>query len=108
MGLKVTSNTSPSLHEVLTFDSTRSCPGRATYAMSDISVLEIGTGNQAAVITYEVRAVRPALSEDGREETFRALVSSTWTVDGQGKWLLLVSQQTPFDRNMAEDEAVGL
>jgi hypothetical protein len=105
MGLKVTSTTSPSLHEVLTSDAF--VPWKS-YAMDDISVLEIGTGNQAAVITYEVRALRPALSEDGREETFRALVSSTWTVDGQGKWLLLVSQQTPFDRNMAEDEAVGL
>ena len=105
MGLKVTSTTSPSLHDVLTSDAF--VPWKS-YALSDISVLEIGTGNQAAVITYEVRAVRPALSEDGREETFRALVSSTWTVDGQGKWLLLVSQQTPFDRNMAEDEAVGL
>ena len=77
--------------------------------MSDISVLEIGTANQAAVITYEVRAVRPALSADGSQETFRALVSNTWTVDGQGEWLLLVmNQQTPFDRKMAEDEAVGL
>jgi len=76
--------------------------------MSDISVLEIGTANQAAVITYEVQAV-PALSANGSQETFRALVSNTWTVDGQGEWLLLVmNQQTPFDRKMAEDEAVGL
>ena len=59
--------------------------------MSDISVLEIGTANQAAVITYEARAVRPALSADWSQETFRALVSNTWTVDGQGEWMLLAS-----------------
>lgn len=75
--------------------------------MKDVEVLAIG--NTGAVITYEVSAIRPPLGVGGREEKFRALASSTWTLDEEkGKWTLLVHQQTPFDRNMAEDDALGL
>lgn len=75
--------------------------------MKDVEVVEVG--RQGAVITYEVRAVRPPLGDGGREEDFRALISSTWKLDEEsGKWTLLVHQQTPFDKSTAEDEALGL
>lgn len=104
MGLKVSTGTTPSIDEVLHSDAF--VPWQS-YTMKDVEVLEIGT--TGAVITYEVSAIRPPLGVGGREEKFRALISSTWTLDEEkGKWTLLVHQQTPFNRNMAEDDALGL
>jgi hypothetical protein len=104
MGLKVSAHTTPSLHDVLTSDA---FVPWTSYNMEDIEVLAIG--NTGAVITYEVSAIRPPLGVGGREEEFRALASTTWTLDEErGKWAMLVHQQTPFNRNMAEDDALGL
>jgi len=104
MGMKVSAKTSPSLHDVLTSDAF--VPWKS-YRMKDIEVLDIGS--QGAVITYEVTAVRPPLGVGGKEEKFRALISSTWKLNEEmGNWTLLVHQQTPFDKNIPEDEALGL
>ena len=104
MGLKVSARTSPSLDDVLKSDA---FVPWLRYNMKDVEVLEVG--NQGAIITYEVSAVRPPLGAGGREEEFRALISSTWKLDEEmGKWALLVHQQTPFNRGVSEDEALGL
>ena len=92
MGMKVTATTDPSLKDVMTSEAF--VPWK-TYEMSDVEVTSLG--EDAAQISYQVEAQRPAIDAPDDGTPFRALISSTWRRDPEGAgWLMVLHQQTPF------------
>lgn len=61
----------------------------ASYEMDSVRVVQLG--ENAATICYEVEANRG-------DETYEALISSTWRRESKmDKWKLVVHQQTPIN-----------
>lgn len=93
MGMRVSATTDPNLKDVMTSEAF--VPWKS-YDMDDVVVTPLG--EDAAVISYSVKALRPAIDAPDDGTPFRALVSSTWRRDSEGAgWLMVLHQQTPFD-----------
>lgn len=83
MGLKVTSRTEPSVHDIL--HSPAFVPWK-TFRLSKVDVTPVGT--EGAVISYRAVATRPpAAKEDTRDMEFDALCSSVWRLEND-KWMV--------------------
>ena len=96
MGLKVTATSDPNLKDIMTSDAFVPWSG---YKMIDVAVM--GLGEDAAAITYKVKAMRPAIDAPDDGAPFKALISSVWRKDAEGDYLMVLHQQTPYDMNMA-------
>ncbi|KXT14870.1 hypothetical protein AC579_764 [Pseudocercospora musae] len=90
MGLKVTSNTEPSVQDIL--HSPAFVPWK-TFNLRKVDVTPVG--RDGAVISYQAIASRgmPPDSKDDREVGFDALCCSVWRMEG-GNWMLCFHQQT--------------
>lgn len=93
MGVRVTATSTPNLKEVMMSEAF--IPWK-TYEIKDPAVVPLG--DDAAVVTYSVKAMRPRIHAPDDGEPFIALISSTWRRDHAGAgWLMVVHQQTPFE-----------
>ena len=91
LGMKVSTASTPSLIDVMTSEAF--IPWK-TYRMSHLEVTPIG--KDGAVISYKVVASRAASDESEDDDEFKALISSTWRKETDGRWLLCFHQQTPY------------
>ena len=92
LGMKVSATTEPDLKEVMNSDAF--VPWQS-YHMSDVEVTELA--ENAAVISYKVKAKRLAINAPDDGASFHALISSTWRKAPEAGWLMVVHQQTPYD-----------
>ncbi|KAF2025851.1 hypothetical protein EK21DRAFT_75501 [Setomelanomma holmii] len=78
----LTSTSSPSVHEMLQGPNFK--PWKS-YTLSHDEVLPLS--KDSAIIYYRIEATRD-------EETFRAICSSVWILEGSGGWKMTSHQQT--------------
>lgn len=96
LGLTISNESEPSIEQVM--KSKVFVPWKS-YTMKDVQVT--GLGDDAAIISYRVKAYRPDI--DGMDSEFRALMSSTWRKDpSTDKWEMCFHQQTPYDQTAAD------
>ena len=93
MGLKISHKSEPTLKETL------ESPAYVPWTGHKMSKIDINLiGRDGAIISYKVEATRPAMDGSDEDDTFTAMVSSTWRRDEEtGRLLLCHSQQTPFE-----------
>lgn len=95
-GMKISALTTPSIKDVMTSDAF--LPWKS-YNMSDVAVTPLG--EDSAVISYKVRALRP--DPKGKDNKFHALIGSVWRKDPATQaWLMCFHQQTPFDHTIED------
>lgn len=96
MGVKVTATSTPNLKEVMTSES---FVPWASYKMSNVEVTELG--DDAAIITYRCRAMRPEINAPDDGTPFTALLSTVWRkTEPDAGYLMVLHQQTPFDPSL--------
>jgi hypothetical protein len=89
MGLKVTAQTEPSVHEIL--HSPAFVPWK-TFALRKVDVTAVGL--EGAVISYRAVATRASADpQDPGDAGFEALCASVWRMEA-GKWMMCFHQQT--------------
>lgn len=99
-GMSISQHSTPTISEVMSSEAF--IPWR-TYGLSHVVVIPIGS--DGAVISYRVRAHRP--DAEGKDERFRALISSVWRKDAASEgWKMCFHQQTPFEEDQDLEQLV--
>lgn len=98
-GMKISAATEPSIKDVMTSEAF--LPWKS-YALREVVVTPVGS--DGAVISYNVKAMRPDPERPNHDAKFRALVSSVWrrTPGEGGGWLMCYHQQTPYDTEIED------